>query len=232
MRLILIAFTLMTSVASLTAQNTQPTGISVTGEGIVKVTPDRVKIKARVEHQGQSAKEVKSKTDKTMTEVLAFLKKNKIAKEDYKTDYINLDKKTDYNTKETHYNAEQSVTITLHNLEDYSSIMSGLMNSGINRIDQVIFEDSQLEKHQKEAQIKAIANAKEKADTYAQALGLKVGIAQMVNEKGANSSNPYPTLMRSASYDASNAKAEESPLAVGQIEVKEQVEIRFGIEVE
>src|SRR5699024_10882712 len=152
------------STGNLSAQNTQPTGITVNGEGIVKVTPDRVKIKARVENKAQSAKEAKEKTDKSVRQILDFLKKQKLAKEDYETDYINLDKKTDYNTKETHYHAEQSISITLHNIEDYSSILSGLMNSGINRIDGVTFEDSQIKKHQKEARIKAIENPKEKAE--------------------------------------------------------------------
>lgn len=222
----------MISTGNLSAQNTQPTGITVNGEGIVKVTPDRVKIKARVENKAQSAKEAKEKTDKSVRQILDFLKKQKLAKEDYETDYINLDKKTDYNTKETHYHAEQSISITLHNIEDYSSILSGLMNSGINRIDGVTFEDSQIKKHQKEARIKAIENAKEKAEDYAKTLNLKVGAAQMITESGSNSPTPRPMLMRAASYDSAEANQQDSPLAVGQIEIIEKVEVRFAIDLE
>ena len=233
MRLILIAITFMMSVGTLSAQNAQPKGITVTGEGIVKVTPDRVKIKARVENKGKTAQEAKSKSDKSMSKVLDFLKKEKISKDDYKTDYINLDKKTDYNTKETHYNAEQSISITLHNIDDYSKIISGLMNSGINRIDGVTFEDSKVEKHQEEARVKAVENAKEKAEDYAKTLNLKVGVAQMIIESAGNMPNPGPMLMRSASYDASeNTNIQESPLAVGQIEIIEKVQIRFAIDLE
>ncbi len=232
MRLILIVFTFMISAGTLSAQNTQPTGITVSGEGIVKVTPDRVKIKARVENKAQTAQEAKTKTDKAVNKVLDFLKKEKIDEKDFQTDYINLDQKTDYNTKETHYNAEQSISITLHNVEDYSKIIGGLMNSGINRIDGVTFENSQVKKHQKEARIKAIENAKEKAEDYAKTLNLKVGIAQMITESGSNNPSPRPMLMRAASYDSTNANAQESPLAVGQIEITEKVEVRFKIDLE
>src|SRR5690625_665992 len=104
MRLILIVFTFMISAGTLSAQNTQPTGITVSGEGIVKVTTNRVKIKARVENKAQTTQEAKTKTDKAVNKVLDFLKKEKIDEKDFQTDYINLDQKTDYNTKETHYN--------------------------------------------------------------------------------------------------------------------------------
>jgi len=230
MRFIFLALLFMSTIVGFSQQQQQPTGITVTGEGIIKVTPDRVKIRARVEHKGQSATEVKSETDKAMKKVLAFLKKEKLSEKDYQTDYVSLNQNYDYNTKENYYQAAQSITITLNNPEDYSNIMTGLMKSGINRIDGVSFEDSKLEEHRKQARVKAIENAKTKAEDYAQTLGLKVGIAQMINESGNNSPAPRSMMLQSASFD-SKMSEESSPLAVGQIEIKERVEVRFSIDL-
>lgn len=228
MRLILIAFIMVASIGNLSAQNQQPSGITVSGEGIVKVTPDRVKIKVRVENQGQTANEVKSETDKSVSKILDFLKKEKISKNDFQTDYINLNKTYDYNKKETYYKAEQSINITLINIDQYSKIMTGLMNSGVNRIDGVTFENSKIAEYEKQARVKAVENAKEKAEDYAQSLNLKVGPAQMVSESG--SSSPQPVMLRTMSADAMGTSNQpDSPIAIGQIEIRQKVEIRFAI---
>lgn len=224
---------LMLSFSSLVAQEDNTEGITVTGEGIVKVKPDRVKIRVRVEHEGDSAQAVKKDTDQSVDKVLNFLENEEIPEKDYKTDYINLDKKYDHNTKETHYTAQQAISITLNDVDRYNSIMSGLMKSGINRIDGISFEDSKVEKHQMEAREKAVVNAQEKAKTYAKPLGLKVKRAKAINELPNNTPQPRPMLMRAANSvafeDAQNAQ-DEKTLAVGQIEIKEQVEVRFSLE--
>lgn len=217
------------SIGLLSAQNKHTDVISVNGEGVVKVKPDRVKIKVRVENKGDSAKEVKAETDQVVRKVLSFLKNEDIAEKDYKTDYINLDKKYDYKTEETHYSAQQSITVTLNDVERYSTIMNGLMQSGINRIDGVSFEDSQLEKHQIEARKKAAVNAREKAKTYAEALNLTVGKAQRIDEVGGNSPSPRPMLMRANASASATYDKKKQPLAVGQIEVKEKVNVQFAI---
>lgn len=229
MRLLIIAFcTFMISANPATAQSNSPDrGIQVQGEGTIKVTPDRIKIKVRVENKGDEASAVKESTDKVVANVLKFLRKEKLSENDYKTDYLNLDKRTDYNTKETNYTATQAISITLHDIKRYNSIMSGLMDSGINRIDGITFEDSQLEKHQSEARIKAVKNARKKAEDYAKELGLKVGKALMVQESGTGSPAPRPMLMRAnASFDS--AQSSDENLAVGQIEITERVDIRFS----
>lgn len=229
MRLIIIALTIMTSIGTLTAQNSQPTGITVSGEGIVKVTPDRVKIKIRVENQGQSANEVKNETDKAIQSILNYLKKEKISEKDYRTDYVNLNKTYDYNTKENLYKAEQSISLTLHNIDQYGKIMTGLMNSSVNRIDEVVFENSKIATYEKEARMKAIEDARNKAEDYVKALGLKVGVAQMINESGNSSPRP---VMRAMAFDAAGASnSSDSPIAIGQIEIRQKIEIRFAIDL-
>ncbi len=225
MRFFILLFSMTVATASLSAQDTSR--ITVNGEGVVKVIPDRAKIRVRVEKKGDSAKVVKSQVDESVSRVLEFLKTKGIDKNDYQTDYLNLNKQTDYNTKETYYSAQQSISITLRDLADYGTIMKGLMDSGINRIDGVSLEDSKLKIHQQEARQKAAKNALQKAKDYAEALEMKVGKPISIQEQ-SGSRIPRPMLMKTASAVGFESDSSgESPLAVGQIEVKESVQVSF-----
>src|SRR5690606_18115360 len=94
--LLILAITTTTMMA----QNALPPNtIDVTGEGIVRVVPDEVTINIRVENTGENTKNLKEQNDATISEVLKFLKKMDIDDKDVKTEYMNLAKNYDYNTK-------------------------------------------------------------------------------------------------------------------------------------
>lgn len=228
MRFFILMISMMTLSPTLSAQTNAPQ-VTVMGEGIVKVTPDRVNIKVRVEKRGEAAKEVKAGVDEAVHKVLDFLSATGLAKEDYQTDYLNLNKQTDYNTKETYYTAQQSIAIKLKDLSKYGAVMKGLMDSGINRIDGVTFEDSEVEKHRSQAREAATKDAMQKAKDYASSLGVKVGKPLFIREPSASSA-PRPFLMKAASAEVAAEAYEDSPLAVGQIEIKETVEVSFALE--
>lgn len=225
--LIILALAFMTAYHPASAQD-KISGITVQGEGIVKVKPDRVQIKVRVEEEGDSAQEVKTKTDRTIKEVLQFLKEQKVPDTDYKTDFVNLNKKYDYNTKETHYVSQQAISIQLNDIDQYATVINGLMQSGINRIDGVTFENSQIEKHQQEARRKAALNAKQKAEDYARALGAAVGSVSVISEQSVSSPGP---VIRMAAYSAADSAGSGDPgLAVGLIEIKENIQVKFNLQ--
>ncbi|MGB7843827.1 MAG: SIMPL domain-containing protein, partial [Salinimicrobium sp.] len=79
--------------------------VNVTGKGTVTVAPDRILIKTRIEHTGNSASEVKAQNDKVVNEVIQYLKSQDISSKNIQTEYINLNKEYNYNTKETFYSA-------------------------------------------------------------------------------------------------------------------------------
>src|SRR5690606_22659316 len=213
---------------SLAAQESSSTSpyISVSGEGIVKVIPDQVFIKVRVENQGKSAQEVKQLNDKAIDQVLKYAKSMDIDKKDINTEYINLNKNYDYQTKEYHYVANQSISILLKDLDNYTDFTQGLLNAGINRIDGVEFRSTEIEKYKTEARIAAVKDAKNKAEEFASALGASVGKALYINEAGGVSA-PQPVYrmeMAKASFsDSSNMET----IAVGEMAIKASVSIRF-----
>jgi uncharacterized protein YggE len=62
-----------------------------------------------------------------------------LAPADYRTQRVSLNWFMIMKKKKTTYNATQTVEILLRDLSQYDELMEGLVNQGINRIDNVIF---------------------------------------------------------------------------------------------
>lgn len=226
MKNLLLALVLVAGTSAM-AQN-QLTGVSVNGEGAVTVAPDQALIKIRIEHDGASASEVKKATDNDVDATLKFLKKYGIASKYIQTEYLRLNKTYDYNTKEYKYNSEQAISVKLTAIEDYEKVVSGLFESGTNRIDGVEFLSSEMEKHEAEARKRAIKDAKTKAGEYAEALGQKIGPATSISESSSGNLPVYRNLRMKA--ESSSNDSQQQTIAVGEMEVKANVQVTFRLD--
>ncbi len=218
--LLILAITTTTMMA----QNPLPPNtIDVTGEGIVRVVPDEVTINIRVENTGENTKTLKEQNDATISEVLKFLKKMDIDDKDVKTEYMNLSKNYDYNSKTYTFAANQSLSVKLRDLKKYEPVMKGLIDTGINRIDGVEFSSSNNEALKSQARKKAIENAKMKAKEYVSVLNQTIGKAVSISEFN-NSVGPQP--MYKMAMDSSGGGAEQT-IALGEMEIRTSVNVSF-----
>jgi len=212
---------------SLTAQtNTIEPLVNVSGKGIVKVIPDQVEIKVRVESEGNNAVTVKNENDTSINTVIKFLRSHGLKDEDVQTEYINLNKNYDYNKKTYSYKANQSLTIRLRDIKQYETIISGLLNSGINRIDGVQFKSSKASSLRDEARVLAILDAKKRAETYAIAIGQSIGKAVQISE--ATASRPQPQL-RKSSFALESADAGGETIAPGELSIMVRISASFEL---
>lgn len=206
------------------AQNTATPTVDVTGEGIVRVVPDEVTINIRVENTGENTKTLKEQNDATINEVLKFLKKMKIEDKDVRTEYMNLSKNYDYNSKTYTFAANQALSVKLRDLKKYEQVMKGLIDTGINRIDGVDFSSSNKTAMESQARKKAIENAQMKAKEYADALNQTLGKAVSVSEF-RNSPTPRP-LYKMAAMSDSSGNGDQS-IALGEMEIRTTVNVSF-----
>ncbi|MAN28342.1 MULTISPECIES: SIMPL domain-containing protein [Mesonia] len=225
MKKLFLACTLL--FATIVVAQEQPSGISVNGEGTVKVVPDEVLIQVNVNEEAQTAKEVKASTDEVIDAVLKYLKKEGIDKKNIQTEYIRLAKSYKYDTKTYLFQANQSISILLTDVSQYDKITQGLLELGINGINSVQFKSSEMEKYESQARIKAIKNAKAKAEEYAEALGVKVGAPIFISESSTGN-YPQPQMMRMVDMKESSASGNQT-LAVGEMEIMAQVTVNFAI---
>ncbi len=203
--------------------------INVSGEGKVKVAPDQASISISIETKGTKAEDVKRENDTKMDAILKFIKKSNIVKEDFQTQRVALNPNYDYLKKKSNYVATQSVQILLKDLSKYDVLMEGLVNEGINRIDNVEFKSSKMVQLQSEARKLAMKEAKAKADDFVSVLGQKVGKAILISDNSQTYS-PQPRVFAMKAMAMDGAAAPRETLAAGEIEITANVSVSFILE--
>jgi len=137
----------------------------------------------------------------------------------------------DYEKKKHNYVATQSVQILLKDLTNYDDLIDGLVDIGINRIDNVEFKSSKFAQLQSDARKLAIKDAKAKAEDFVSVLGQKVGKAITISDNSQNY-NPQPIRymeMKTMAMTNDQAAPRET-LAVGEIEIVTNVSVSFILE--
>lgn len=200
--------------------------VTVNGEGIVKVIPDEVIIKSRIEHDGDNPQDVKKQNDAVVDAVIKYLKSEGVPEKNIQTDYMNLNKNYNYDNKTYSYVANQAISIKLDDLKNYEKIMSGLLKAGLNRIDGVQFKSSEMDKYMAEARKKAVLDAKAKASDYATSLNQSIGKAISISE--VQTSN-YPPMYRMNEMKASSDSMEQETIAPGEMEISAKVTVAFEL---
>ncbi|MFV8224417.1 SIMPL domain-containing protein [Christiangramia aquimixticola] len=221
---VLVVLFLMTALTSITAQENSV--VNVSGEGTVKVVPNEVILKSRIEHEGDSATTVKRKNDEVVRKVIKYLKSQGIEDKYIQTQYVNLNKNYNYNEKTYSYVANQSISITLKDISKYEKIMNGLLENGLNRIDGIQFSSSEMEKYEKEARKIAVLDAQSKAKQLAEPLGQSIGKAVAIAE--VNYNNVQPLYKMSEEVMAMGQDSGQS-IAPGELEIKIRVNIGFEL---
>ena len=229
MKKALLIFTVFLMTISYSQEIKQVPMINVSGEGKVKVIPDQALVTLSIETKGTNAKEVKNENDKKMDAILKYIKKANIAKEDFQTQRVSLNPNYDYVKKKHNYIATQTVQILLKDLAKYDELMEGLVDIGVNRIDNVEFKSSKMVGLQSEARKLAIKDAKSKAEDFVSVLNQKVGKAILISDN-SQSYHPQPVMytMKTMAMDAEAAPRET--LAAGEIEITANVSVSFILE--
>ncbi len=229
MKKVVLFLTIMFMTMSYGQETKQIPQINVNGEGKVKIAPDQVSISATVETKGNNAKDVKKQNDEKMDAVLKFIKKMNIPTADFRTKQVALNPQYDYEKKKTSYNATQTVEILVKDLSKYDELMEGLVQQGINRLDNVSFESSKLAQYQSEARKLAIKDAKAKAEDYVSVLGQKVGKAYTISDN-SQIYHPQPMYAAMRMKESADAGASNETLAIGEIEITANVSVSFILE--
>jgi uncharacterized protein len=204
--------------------------INVSGEGKIKIAPDQVAITVSVESKGTVAAEVKKENDKKIDALLKFIKSSNIAKEDYQTQRVSLYPNYDYEKKKHNYLASQTVQILLKDIVKYDVVMDGLVDTGINRIDNVEFKSSKMLQLQSDARKLAVKDAKAKAEDYVAGLGQKIGKAFTITDNSQPYYHQPPMYAQMKTMAMSDESIPRETLALGEIEIIINVTISFILE--
>jgi len=205
--------------------------VQVTGTSEVKVVPDRAVLSLGVTKQSPSARLAKQTADTASRKILATLLENGIDEKDIQTTWLSLQPQYNYRDgmKLSYFSAEQTLTVTVRDLARLDDLLESLMKTGVNQIDSIRYETSELRKYRDQAREQAIKAAREKAETLAKALGQGIGKAYSIQEVAQYNQSPW-NLMSNSSVAETRAAANSGPtLAAGEQTISASVIVTFDL---
>ena len=130
------------------------------------------------------------------------------------------------------YTFRQELTVRLQDIAKADPLLTALLKSGVNIVDGVSYETSELRKHRDTARQMAIKAAREKADALTGELGAKRGKVFSIREVGygdrSNRSMNAQQVARIPGLDALDTTG--GTLAAGLISISASIEVAFIIE--
>ena len=159
--------------------------ITVTGEALVKVTPDKVTLLLGIETWDEVIHEAKRQNNHILGKAIEAIKETGIKEKDIQTDHLSIEPRyrSGY-TKEDFigYFVRNSISVTLTEPDRVEELITGVLTAGVTHIHGITFETTEFKKHREEARRLALQAAREKAEKMAGVLGKQIGDPFQVNE--------------------------------------------------
>lgn len=221
--------------------------ITVTGEALVNVAPDRILVTFGVDTRADTLAPAKQENDAIMRKVLAAIRAMDVRERDIQTDRVSIQQRFENNGRGGQvlvgYTARNMFVVTVRDSTRVDALISAALDAGANYLLDVEFQTTELRKHREQARDMAVRAAREKAERMAAVLGDKVGRAVQVDEEpGFATMSHYfswsgndwgaPRGMNMASQNVMNeAGASEAgdTIALGNVGVRARVRVVFEL---
>lgn len=200
--------------------------ISVSGRGHADVAPDIAVLTLGVATDGATPREALDKNNAAMTAVMDGLKTLGFGVTDMQTSGLAVNAQYDYNTqpaKLTSYQAVNGITLRVKDISRLGEILDLVVSAGANQINGLSFDVADKEKALTDARMKAVADAKAKADLMAGAAGTSVGRVISISEGTISSPGPMPVQTMRADSAAA------VPIASGEVGLEAQVYVVYEL---
>jgi hypothetical protein len=228
--------------------------IAVSGEATVLVVPDQVQISMTAENRAADLMAAKEQNDQAVKALVEYATKTLgIEPRRVQTDFITVEptyRRCNYDDEMSrkcdplqvaYYTVRKGVQISLKDVTQYEGLVTKAMSLGVNHVDNIAFNTTELRKHRDKAREMAAKATLEKAQALATALGAKVGKAITINTENYSSYNWHGSydsqrggnnMMQNAIQQAPEASSEgdTSSLAMGQIKVSATVNVTYQLE--
>ena len=204
-----------------------PRGVTVVGLGEVRAKPDLAVVRIGVVSQGATARAALDENNKSMQAILAALSGQAIAEGDVQTSQFTVQPRYHHDPEGQDppridgYEVSNQVAVTIRNLDSLGAVLDLAVGVGSNQILGIDFTLADPEPKRDEARRLAVADARRKAELYAEAAGLELGAIHTIAEQ-ARLGPPEPMYARSEM-----AVSATVPIAEGQQVVAVEVTISW-----
>ncbi|KKQ55371.1 MAG: hypothetical protein US74_C0033G0004 [Parcubacteria group bacterium GW2011_GWA2_38_13] len=207
-----------------------PHTIEITGIGKALAIPDIATVSLGLETQNSTVAQAQADNTKKMNQLYEELKKNEILKEDIATTQYNVYPKYEWRNDSQifkGYVVAQNVTVKIRNFDKIPNVLELIGTLGLNQVNSLNFTMDNPEILQQSARVKAIKNAREKAEALAAEAGVKLGRVISFSE---NNDILNPEIYRNYAMKEASADSASLPqIEPGSQEISVQINLSYEI---
>ncbi len=204
--------------------------LSVSATADAKRVPDIATISTGVVTQAADANAAMRANATQMDKVMAAIRAAGVAERDIQTSGISLNPNYKYGENQpptiVGYQASNTVNVKVRDLSKLGKVLDTFVAQGANQVNGPSFEVDKPDEAYDEARVAALKKAQARAQTYAEALGLKVRRIVSISEGGASFPRPMP-MIRAMAADAMQQK--ETSVAPGESTLSVNIDVVFEL---
>lgn len=209
----------------------EETDLKVTGTGVISVLADQVSVTLGVTETNEDVKTAQETVNAKINAIYDALIAAGVEKKNIGTDQISIYAEYDYSSDVrvlTGYTASNTITIQSRDIDQVGAYIDLAFEAGANTLESIDFSSSDTEQAKLDALKLAVENARGKADTIAEALGMQVGSIVQVTENGSYGYSAYASGAKMMNSRLESADA-ATVLHAATLQVQAQVEIEFEL---
>ena len=211
--------------------------ISVTGTAVVVLEPDYAQLEMGVETESADVSEAQTENARIMDAVISALKQAGCADKDMKTSNFNV--YSSYRYEQTSlgkqvstlvYHVSNTLKVTVRDLEKVGAFIDAAAAAGANQMNSLTFLSHSTETAYTQALQDACADAREKAQIIADALGVKVAKVVHVSLPQYSSVPVFNNSPKTRAVGYAEEAAADTAIIAGGLSVSANVDVIFEIE--
>ena len=209
----------------------QAPAIDVTGSGTAFAAPDVAVLSLGVEAEAETVGEARTQAAEAMDAMLAALKDGGVADEDIQTTRFSVQPRFDRIEQRQvlrGFAVDNIVTAKIRSIDDTGQLIDAALEAGgdLTRIESVRFTIDDPSDLEDEARQEAMAEARRKAETLAQAAGVDLGRPRSISETGGQ----IPIRFEAADAAFAVEELAATPIELGELEVRVSVQVVYELE--
>jgi uncharacterized protein len=202
--------------------------LSVAAEGMVESAPDLATLTMGVVTEGQTAAAAMTENARRMNALTQALRRAGVAERDIQTSNLSVNPQYIYAENQapriSGYQATNTVSARVRNLANVGRTVDAAVAAGGNTINGIAFSHADPDAQLDAARREAAREARERADLYAQAFGLRVHRVVAISESGGYAPPmPMPMMARMEAADAS------TPVSPGEVQTRVNINVTYEL---
>lgn len=207
-----------------------PRTLSVSGLGVVYLTPDIVYINVGVNTQRENAAEAVEINKEQTSKVIAAIKDFGVDEKDIRTTNFSIWSNPQYDPNGqitgTNYSVDNTVNVTVRDLDKLGDLLDAAVQAGANNIYSIQFDVEDKADANKEARAQAMEDAKLEAQELAEIAGVELVTIETINYYEGS---PTPYFEGKGGGGGGEVANMAVPIQPGQLAISVTVNITYSI---